>query len=729
MKRTLALLLFLLAVLFPLLGMAEENLLTNGGFEQLDELGDPEGWYTNTYRNEAGYSRLRITDEKAHSGSYSALIQNASPNDARYITTVRVEPNSYYRLSGYVLVESMEDEGNGANFGIEDLYASSTGLYDTDGQWQYLEWYGKTGADQREITLGVRLGGYSAESVGKAYFDDIELVKVDDSAVPDDVSPSLWYSIASSAAAKTETTTAPQKSTALFCLLAAAFLLLCLLLKPWLQHSEQRFSTLALIVIALLAAGLRVFLALRVAGYSVDISCFTAWSQRMASVGPAGFYRPDYFCDYPPGYMLLCWITGGLMNAFGAFSTSVGQPGLLLVKLWPILFDLAGAALLYLYAKKRLGAFPALFLAALYALNPAALVNGAAWGQADSVLTFFLLLCCVFAMERKWQFALPVYVTAVLMKPQALLFGPVLLVWLIRVLLSKQKENKNGRGLAIGFGASLAVAAAIILPFSVEQEQPLGWLIKLYSDTLSSYAYATLNTANWYYLLAANWAQLTLLTGRALPIATGCCALLPLVMTGIGCFRQKERFSQKLLRTQNGQVSLLCAALAVYLFAVAAWGCTWSLYGYGMMALVYGVVVLCCLHHADAKYLPGFLALLLTGVYVLAVKVHERYLFPALGLFLLGYITTWDRRLLWLMIGFSVTTFLNTAIVLDNSILFGSSMGHLNDDTLTLNVILCILNLLLMGLGAWVCLTPERNVPPQKETEDEKGKKEKKTKK
>ena len=94
MKRTLALLLFLLAVLFPLLGMAEENLLTNGGFELLDELGVPEGWYTNTYRNEAGYSRLRITDEKARSGSYSALIQNASPNDARYITTVRVEPHS-----------------------------------------------------------------------------------------------------------------------------------------------------------------------------------------------------------------------------------------------------------------------------------------------------------------------------------------------------------------------------------------------------------------------------------------------------------------------------------------------------------------------------------------------------------------------------------------------------------------------------------------------------------
>ena len=63
MKKTLSLLLFLLVALAPFWGIAEENLLTNGGFERLDELGDPEGWYTNTYRNEAGYSRLQITDE------------------------------------------------------------------------------------------------------------------------------------------------------------------------------------------------------------------------------------------------------------------------------------------------------------------------------------------------------------------------------------------------------------------------------------------------------------------------------------------------------------------------------------------------------------------------------------------------------------------------------------------------------------------------------------------
>ena len=36
MKKTLALLLFLLVALAPLWGIAEENLLSNGGFEQLD---------------------------------------------------------------------------------------------------------------------------------------------------------------------------------------------------------------------------------------------------------------------------------------------------------------------------------------------------------------------------------------------------------------------------------------------------------------------------------------------------------------------------------------------------------------------------------------------------------------------------------------------------------------------------------------------------------------------
>ena len=96
----------------------EANLIANGGFETLDASGNPEGWYPTAYRTQEGYSRIAITSEKAHSGQYSAVVENASANDARYTCTVAVEPSSLYRLSAYVLVESMEDTGNGANLGM-----------------------------------------------------------------------------------------------------------------------------------------------------------------------------------------------------------------------------------------------------------------------------------------------------------------------------------------------------------------------------------------------------------------------------------------------------------------------------------------------------------------------------------------------------------------------------------------------------------------------------------
>ena len=58
--------------------------------------------------------------------------------------------------------------------------------------------------------------------------------------------------------------------------------------------------------------------------------------------------------------------------------------------------------------------------------------------------------------------------------------------------------------------------------------------------------------------------------------------------------------------------------------------------------------------------------------------------------------------------------------------LFGAKrMADLKTAVYTTLISSGVVCLLLMGLGAWVCLTPERNVPPQKETEDEKGKKEK----
>jgi len=70
------------------------NLLKNGGFENLTSADMSEDWYTVAYRTQAGYSRLTVTDEKAHTGRYSAVVENASSNDARFTCTVKVESAS-----------------------------------------------------------------------------------------------------------------------------------------------------------------------------------------------------------------------------------------------------------------------------------------------------------------------------------------------------------------------------------------------------------------------------------------------------------------------------------------------------------------------------------------------------------------------------------------------------------------------------------------------------------
>lgn len=686
MKRCLTLLLIVLLCLLPAAVFAE-NLLQNGGFEQVDEAGRPVDWTENAYRTQTGYSRMGLSQEKVHSGQYSAVVENASGNDARLICTVQVEPSSLYRLSGYVLVDHMEDTGNGANFGLEGLYAFSECLFDTEGDWKYLEWYGETGPSQTELTFGVRVGGYSAESVGKAYFDDIALEKVEE--LPTGVFADLWYY--ESTPVQEEEPDEPQKHTLMFVVLALAFALLCVIGYYACSHLGAKAGTVLLCMALAAAAGLRVYLGLNVSGYQVDMNCFTAWSLRMASNGPAGFYAADYFCDYPPGFLLLIWPVGLLLNAIGYGSTFAP----LVVKLLPILCDLAGALVLYRFAKKRdLSNNSSALLAAAYLLNPAVLVNGAAWGQVDSVLALMLLITVILALNHRWQAALPVFICAILVKPQALLYAPLGLAWLILCLIRSGDDRKRQlKKVGWGVWASVLAALVIILPFSLRQENPFGWLIELYSDTLSSYPYATLNTANLYYLLGANWVSLT----EAAPgLLTGLLAALFAVLAI--CLLWKKRKEQLAL----GVFLLISAAVMALLCLL---GASYSYVGYAMMAFSFAFAILCLIRDRARGQLPFCMALALMGIYVLGVKVHERYLFTALILLLVCYVLSRDWRVLSLYVGFSITTFINTAIVLDNSILFGAEQGHLNMDTLAINDALCLLNLLLMAFAFWVGFT------------------------
>ena len=707
MKRAftwIAVLALVLAVWPVGLAFAGENLLSNGGFETLTASGEPEDWYVTAYRSQPGYSRLKVSDAYAHSGTYSAMIENASVNDARYTCTVRVKPSSLYKLSAYVLVESMEDTGNGANLGIEEIYAFSDGVFDTAGEWKYIEWYGETGESQTELTFGVRVGGYSAESTGKAYFDDVCLEEVD--ALPTGVVAALWYRESAGSVVTSEEEEADTKHTLLFAAIGLLFAAAVWMLRPLLSgDGRKRGTDVAMGVCLLLAFILRVLLSVSITGYTVDINCFQAWSLRMAEVGPSGFYAPDYFCDYPPGAMLLLWPIGFLLRAAGQSEAL----RLLIVKLPALLADIAGAVCLYAHTKKRMGHGACMALSCLYLFSPAVLVNGAAWGQMDSVLALLMMLTTFAAMERDWKRALPLFAVSALVKPQALLFAPVGLVWLLLSLLSQKPDQrkKSLKQAAAGLGIALVAALVIVLPFSIHQ--PWNWLIQLYTGTLSSYAYATLNTANLYYLIGANWASLEQAAPRWLM------GVLAAVFAGAG----------GILLLDGKRARARCAlffAMGAVQIALLLLGASYAVLGYTMMAFVYLFVILGMAQGSQGKgVLPFAMAMALIGIYTLGIKVHERYLFPALLLLLLCYGESRDRRVLGIFAGFSATTFLNTAIVLENCLLYGASQGHLNTDTLGWNRVMCVCNLALCAYAAYVGISGLRASKPISAPEEEKA--------
>ena len=422
-----------------------------------------------------------------------------------------------YRFSGYLWVETMEQGGNGANLAVEDVYAFSERVFDTQSQWKYVEWYGETGENQHDLQLGARIGGYGAESQGTAYFDDLSVVKVD--TLPDGVVATLLFTYDagndSAGDAEDAEPATPKANTLWFLLIAASFALLAAMgvkvmfanEAPTLTNTHAKAQTLAFALAMVAALALRVVLAGKVLGYPVDMGCFSAWSLRMASTGPWGFYAEGYFCDYPPGYMLLLWPIGLVLQAVGYAETPLVR---LIVKSVPILFDCVAGLMLFTYAKKRIPMPAAIFVALLFLFNPAALVNGAAWGQVDSVLALLLMLCAITAMDKRWRVALPLYAVAVLMKPQAILFAPVAGIWLLMSLILAEKKERRAQWRSVWHGLLIALlcAAAIVVPFSIRQKDPL-WLLSLYQGTIASYDYATLNTANLLYLLGGNWSRLT----------------------------------------------------------------------------------------------------------------------------------------------------------------------------------------------------------------------------
>ena len=355
-------------------------------------------------------------------------------------------------------------------------------------------------------------------------------------------------------------------------------------------------------VLMLLLAGaflVRCIFAGNSVGFASDTACFASWANMAFEGGIKNFYASGTFADYPPGFVYVLYLIGAIFSLFKIPYLSV--PCLLLLKLPAILCDMATAMLFYRIATKRLSSQQTTLLVALYLLNPAIFLNSSIWGQVDSVFTLTVLLMCWFLTENKMTPAYIVFGIGVLLKPQTLVFTPVLIYGIIdRVIL----YDFSWRNFFHNLFSGLTVIFCMILlcmPFGLDL------VFAQYTSTLGSYPYIAVNAFNLWGLFGLNWVS------------------------------QETRLLFFSFQTWGTIIIVLIVLLSALFFFRA--------------------------QNRESRYFTtaGFLII---SMFLFSVRMHERYLYPALALILFAYAVRPLKEFLECYLGFTIVHLYNTAFIL-----------------------------------------------------------------
>ncbi|GGA33291.1 hypothetical protein GCM10010917_18050 [Paenibacillus physcomitrellae] len=232
---------------------------------------------------------------------------------------------------------------------------------------------------------------------------------------------------------------------------------------------------------------LRIALVPWTTGYIGDMNYFRNWATSAAQ-DFSGFYV-NGSADYPPLLIYFLYLIGkaASLPGMGIFFNSM-------IKLPSLIADVVTGYLIYRLASRHVSTRLSFILAALYAASPAVLVDSAFWGQVDSFFTLLIVLAVLLITEGRLTWSAALFAAAVMMKPQGIIFTPVLFFEWVRLRSIKHA--------AAGILAAIAVVLLLILPFSSGQD-PL-WIVKLFQRTIGEYPYASLNADNFFSLIGAN---------------------------------------------------------------------------------------------------------------------------------------------------------------------------------------------------------------------------------
>ena len=355
------------------------------------------------------------------------------------------------------------------------------------------------------------------------------------------------------------------------------------------------------IILVLLAAFIvKSLLTLITRGHSGDIGYFTLWSDAVYENGYQNYYSLNMLTDYPPGYVYVLYVTAWIRYHIFGGIAADSFLGVYLIKFLPIVFELLTGILLYKMASHRFSAGQSAFLAGAYLMNPSDWVISSLWGQVDSVYAFFVIFMCYLCQCKKRKAAYFVFGAGILFKPQTLMFTPIILYSIIKQIFLEDVTFKKFFTDLFAGLAAIGCMVLAVMPFGV------GNVIEQYKTTMQSYPFASVNAYNFWALIGQNF----------------------------------EPQTGYLLGIQYQTWGTMVIFAAVILSAVVFF------------------------KSKDKEKYYTSMALIISLMFVFSVRMHERYLFPAMVLVFSAYLVSGKKYLIWTYIGFSVGQLINEAHIL-----------------------------------------------------------------
>ncbi|HLW02796.1 MAG TPA: glycosyltransferase 87 family protein [Ktedonobacterales bacterium] len=205
--------------------------------------------------------------------------------------------------------------------------------------------------------------------------------------------------------------------------------------------------------------------------------------------------------NYPPATPYLFGAIVYLYNQFlepsfhASLSTLAATNGIgpFLAKLPLLLADIAAFVYLSVQARKRHSAAFALIVSASYAFSPALLYNGAVWGQTDGFVSFPLLVALFSLLSESYVLAGISLALAILLKPQPVIFVPLILLYLARWT--------DWKRLLRFAAAALLMVLLFLLPILIPHFQLVAMLNNMQTTSYSDNALLTSNAFNFWWLI------------------------------------------------------------------------------------------------------------------------------------------------------------------------------------------------------------------------------------